>query len=73
MKLNPGKGFKAKKEVLDKILEKLQKNNKCKSDFIVKALEDFKSSVFLLCKRNIEEELVPKKFEETTLQQIWKN
>ena len=53
-------------------MEKFKKNNKRNSDFIAKTSTEFKSSVFLLCKRIIEEETVPKKFRETTLHQIWK-
>ena len=43
MKLNPGDGFKAEKEVFDQVIEKFKKNNKRNSDFIVKASEEFKS------------------------------
>ena len=38
----------------------------------MKASDEFKESVFCLCKRIIETESIPKKFRETTLHQIWK-
>ena len=56
----------------DEVLTKFKENNKRNYDFLMKASDDFKDSVFLLCKRMIESENVPKKFRESTLHQIWK-
>ena len=56
----------------DELLTKFKANNKRNYDFLMKASDDFKDSVFLLCKRIIESESVPKKFRESTLLQIWK-
>ena len=67
-----GEGFEATKEVFDEVLAKFKANNKRSHDFLMKASDDFKDSVFLLCKRIIESESVPKKFRESTLHQIWK-
>ena len=49
---NDGDGFEATKEVFDEVLAKFKSNNKRSYDFLIKASEDFKESVFLLCKRN---------------------
>ena len=46
----------------DEVLMKFKANNKRNCDFLMKASDDFKDSVFLLCKRIIESECVPKKF-----------
>lgn len=56
----------------DEVLTKFKANNKRNYDFLMKASDDFKDSVFLLCKRIIESESVPKKFRESMLHQIWK-
>ena len=64
--------IKASKEVYDQVLLKFKANNKRNYDFLMKASEEFKESVFLLCKRIIETESVPRTFRETTLHQIWK-
>ena len=40
----------------DEVLMKFKANNKRNCDFLMKASDDFKDSVFLLCKRIIESE-----------------
>ena len=65
-------GFSVDKEVFDKVLNKFKKNNKRGHDFLTKASEEFQDSIYLLCKRIIQEEKVPDNFRETTLHQIWK-
>ena len=72
MNENIGEGFMADKEVFEKVLHKFKKNNKRNYDCLLKASEEFKDSVFKLCKRIIEDETVPNKFRNTTLHQIWK-
>ena len=57
------------KEVVDKIEKKQKKSY----DFLTKTGEGFKNSIFLLCKRIIREEVIPTKFFETTLHQLWKS
>ena len=69
---NDGKGFKATKEVFEGVLAKFKANNKRSYDFLIKASQEFKDSVYILCKRIIESESIPDKFRETTLHQIWK-
>ena len=72
MKEDDGKGDEASKEIFDQVLRKFKANNKRNYDFLMKASDEFKESVFCLCKRIIETESIPKKFRETTLHQIWK-
>ena len=40
----------------DEVLTKFKANNKRNYDFLMKASDDFKDSVFLLCKRIVESE-----------------
>ena len=51
---NDGKGFKATKEVFEGVLAKFKANNKRSYDFLIKASQEFKDSVYILCKRIIE-------------------
>ena len=44
-----GHGFETSKEVYDQVLLKFKANNKRNYDFLMKASEEFKGSVFLLC------------------------
>ena len=69
---NVGEGFKASKDVYDQVLAKFKSNNKRSYDFLIRASEEYKDSIFLLCKRIIESESIPDKFRESTLHQIWK-
>ena len=69
---NVGEGFKASKDVYDQVLAKFKSNNKRSYDFLIRASDEYKDSIFLLCKRIIESESIPDKFRESTLHQIWK-
>ena len=69
---NDGKGFEPTREAFGEVLAKFKTNNKRGYDFLIKASEEFKESVFILCKRIIDSEIIPDKFRETTLHQIWK-
>ena len=60
------------KDQFEDILKKFKGRNKRSYDFITKAGEDFQDSMFMLCKRMIGEECFPKRFEETTLYNLWK-
>ena len=66
------KGFIASKDVYDQVLAKFKSNNKRSYDFLIRASEEYKDSIFLLCKRIIESESIPDKFRESPLHQIWK-
>ena len=65
-------GFEVDKDMFNEVLEKFRSNNKRNYDFLIKASEDFQEAVFLMCTRFVETEQFPKKFQETTLHQIWK-
>ena len=65
-------GFMADKDVFDTVVDKFKRNNKRNYDFLTKASEEFKDSIFKLSKRIIEKETVPDKFRNTILHQIWK-
>ena len=56
----------------DTVVKQFQLKNKRGYDFLVKAGEGFKKSVYKLCKRMIEQEKFPVIFEKTILQQIYK-
>ena len=60
------------KEDFEEVMDNIEKKHKKSYDFITKAGEAFKNSVFLLCKRIIRDETIPAKFYETTLHQLWK-
>ena len=49
-----GEGSMADKEVYDSVLNKFKKNNKRNYEFLIKASEEFKESIFKLSKRIIE-------------------
>ena len=54
------------------LLEKLKCRNKRSYHFITKAGTDFQDSMFKFCKRMIEEESFPARFEKTILYNLWK-
>ena len=60
------------KDEFDLILDKFKRKNKRSYDFLMKAGNCFKNSIFKLCARMIKEETFPERFYETTLQQLWK-
>ena len=64
--------FNIKEEVFKNILKKYEKKNKKSYDFLTKSGQEFKDAIFKLCKRMISEEEFPKRFEETTLFQLYK-
>ena len=61
------------KEEFEDLINKLKKKNKRSYDFLVRAGDKFKNSVFKLCQRLVEEEEFPQRFFETVLHQLWKN
>ena len=63
---------KISEETFKKVLDKNKRGNKRTYDFLLKAGEGFKKSVFKLCSRMIEEENFPKSFDKTSLVQIYK-
>ena len=64
--------FEISEEDFEEVVKKFQLKNKRGYDFRVKSGGGFQKSVYKLCKRMIEEETFPEKFEETVLQQIYK-
>ena len=64
--------FEITEQDFEKVLKKFQRKNKRGYDFLVRAGKEFKKPVYRLCKRMIEDETFPERFEETTLQQISK-
>ena len=61
-----GNSMVVSKDEFDNILEKFARNNKRSYDFLMKAGDSFKNSIFKLCKRMIKEETFPDRFYETT-------
>ena len=53
-------------------MKRFQKSGKKSYAFIVKSGAKFKESVYKLCTRMINNETFPKKFDNTVLNQIWK-
>ena len=64
--------FEIKKNVFKAVMDKLEKKKKSSYDFLTKAGDRFKDAVFTLCRRMITEEEFPKRFEDTTLVQLYK-
>ena len=64
--------FEIKKDVFKAVMDKLEKKKKSSYDFLTKAGDRFKDAVFTLCRRMITEEEFPKRFEDTTLVQLYK-
>ena len=62
LKENTNKVFEANKESFDEVVNKFKSNNKRNCDFLIKATEDYKDVVFLMCRRFIERETFPQKF-----------
>ena len=54
LKSEEGKGFEPTREAFEEVLGKFKINNKRGYDFLIKASDEFKDSVFILCKRIIE-------------------
>jgi hypothetical protein len=65
-------GFEITQEDFDDVTKNLQKKTTKAYDFILKADEDYKAAIFLLCKKFIDEEEFPDLFKETLLIMIWK-
>ena len=60
------------KEEFDTILERFKSKKKKSYDFLLKAGDGFKTNIFKLCGRIIQEEVFPDRFYDTVLQQLWK-
>ena len=67
-----GEGFIVEKEVFEKVIKKFKSNNKRGYDFLIKASKEYQDGIYSLCKRIIEDEILPCIFRQTTLHQIWK-
>ena len=64
--------FEVSEEDFEKVVKKFHLKNKRGYDFLVRGGKDFQKSVYKLCKRIIDKETFPERFEETILQQIYK-
>ena len=60
------------KDEFDMIVKKLNDKNRRSYDFLVKAGDNFKNSIYKLCSRMIVEKNFPDRFFDTVLQQLWK-
>ena len=60
------------KDEFNETVQKFEIKNKHSYDFLTKAGNRFKNSVYKLCKRFIMDEDFPDRFSETVLHQIWK-
>ena len=66
-------GFEVKKEDFDNVIEKFKLKQTKAYDFLIKADDEYKDSIFLLCKKFIDAEEFPEKFKETILYMIGKH
>ena len=64
--------MKVTEEDFEEVLDKIAKKHKKSYDLITKAGVGFKSSMFKLCLRLIQEEELPTRFFDTKLHQLWK-
>ena len=64
--------FEISERDFEKVVKKFQQKNKRGYDFLVRGGKKFKKAVFMLCKRMIDQETFPERFEETVLQQLYK-
>ena len=60
------------KEEFNNTVDKFEKKNKRSYNFLTRASDSFKNSVYKLCSRFIKNEEFPKRFFETVLHQLWK-
>ena len=72
MEKNDEEDLDVNKESFDKVIGKFKQSNKRNYDFITKSGPLYKDAIFSLVKRMIEEETFPKCFDDTVLNQIWK-
>ena len=72
MKELGGGNFNLTRERFKKVIKKFQKSNKRNYDFLVRSGDKYKESIFKMSHRMIEEEMFPRKFDFTTLHQIYK-
>ena len=72
----PDEGFKVgigiDFEIGEKVFKDILKKYEKKKDFLTKARDGFKEAVFKLCRTMIGQEEFPKRFDETTLLQMYK-
>ena len=64
--------FKVTEESFEEVIKTLEIKNKRSYDLIVKADNSYKRAMFLLCKRILETENIPKRFFSTLLVQLFK-
>ena len=60
------------KEEFEEVVNRIEKKKKKSYDFLTRAGDAFKDSMFQLCRRLIKEEQSPKRFFDTRLHQLWK-
>ena len=72
MKDKSGEGFEVSKEEFEIVLSKFASKETKTYDFLLKAGNKYKESMYSLCKRIIENEEVPEIFQNTVLIMIWK-
>ena len=72
MEHNTDSETKVTREDFDMVLEKLKDRNKRSYDFPIRAGEECQDSIYMFCKRMIEEECFPARFAETILYNLWK-
>ena len=71
MSEDDGDSMNISKEEFDMIVKKFEDKKKKSYNFLVKAGDGFKNSIYKLCSRIIEEEVFPDRFFDTLLQQLW--
>ena len=72
MKETTDKDLEVSEDEYDEIVQKFKSKNKRSYDFLTKAGDLYKQSIYKLCKRMLKEETFPDSFCETTLHQLWK-
>ena len=72
METTTDKDLEISEEDYDDVIIKFKRKNKRSYDFLIKAGDLYRRSIFKLCRRMLKEESFPDSFFETTLQQLWK-
>ena len=72
MEHTDSEGFEVTKDSFNKVLGKFGTKKTKAYNFLLKAGNKFKNSIYKLCKRMLEAEEFPSSFRKTVLNQIWK-
>ena len=67
-----GGDFEVTEEAFEEVMKNLEYKNKRSYDLIVKADNSYKRAMFGLCKRILSTEMIPKRFFNTQLVQLYK-